>query len=504
MRVARLLPFASVFASLLAADVAFGDAGALVGSWSAGPMIESVAFKTWVKECGPQPTGRTLAGGPYTISLSGDELVFSGANPFRTDQCLDTTMGSRVAHSANPTTGVWSTRCETPKDDPRMTQISTSVKATGDSKISVYEKATYSWTWASGTCAADVVRTWNFTNPRAAAAASSSAAPSATASATPPVPTATAPTATAVTRAPTATAPTTDCSAPGAAARLEVRPKRKVMRPGETFDFKARILDDAGCEVAEKAKFSIAPDAPAAAKGLTIDASGRVKTSDTTEPVALTLVVDGASQQAKVQLEVVSSDRYLDVLTKEGLDQSGADDQAVSVVVSGGGGGGGATVVDPRAQQDAKRKRIALLAIAGGAAALVALGALVLLRRSKAKDERSDAEKRRVREDAEREHARAKAAHEATVAAAQAALAQGTAKRCPTCGTIFPPDAEFCPLDGARLVAATSVAAAAPARPAPSPIVAARPAKMCPICGEKFPIEAGFCGKDGVALVPMN
>jgi predicted nucleic acid-binding Zn ribbon protein len=500
VRLARLLPFASVFALLLAADVAHGDASSLVGSWNAGPMIESVAFKTWVKECGPQPTGRTLAGGPYTISLSGDELVFSGANPFRSDQCIDMTTGSRVAHSANPSTGVWSTRCETPKDDPRLTQISTSVKATGDSKISIYEKATYSWTWASGTCAADVVRTWNFTNPRAAAAAASSSA-AAAASSTAPVPTATA-TATAT---PTTTTPppTSDCASPGAAAKLEVRPKRKVMRPGETFDFKARILDDAGCEVAEKAKFSLAPNSPAAAKGLSIDPNGRVKTSDTTEPVALTLVVDGAAQQVKVQLEVVSSDRYLDVLSKEGLDQTGADDQAVSVVVSGGGGGG-ATVVDPRAQEEAKRKRIALLAMAGGAAALVALGAVVLFRRSKAKDDRSEEEKRRAREDAEREHARAKAAHEATVAAAQAALAQGTAKKCPTCATIFPPDAEFCPLDGARLVAAVVAPAAAPARPAPKAAAAAKPAKMCPICGEKFPVEAGFCGKDGVALVPMN
>lgn len=499
MRLARLLPFASVFASLLAADVAHGDASSLVGSWNAGPMIESVAFKTWVAECGPQPTGRTLAGGPYTISLSGDELVFSGANPFRSDQCIDMTTGSKVAHSANPGTGVWSTRCETPKDDPRLTQISTSVKATGDSKISVYEKATYSWTWASGTCAADVVRTWNFTNPRAAAAAaSSSAAAAASASTTAPVPTATAK----ATATATAT-PTSDCASPGAAAKLEVRPKRKVMRPGETFDFKARILDDAGCEVAEKAKFSVAPGSPAAAKGLSIDPNGRVKTSDTTEPVALTLVVDGAAQQVKVQLEVVSSDRYLDVLSKEGLDQTGADDQAVSVVVSGGGGGGGATVVDPRAQEEAKRKRMALLAMAGGVAALVALGAVVLFRRSKAKDDRSEAEKRRAREDAEREHARAKAAHDATVAAAQAALAQGTAKKCPTCSTIFPPDAEFCPLDGARLVAASM---AAPARAAPRPVIpaAAKPAKMCPICGEKFPVEAGFCGKDGVALVPMN
>jgi predicted nucleic acid-binding Zn ribbon protein len=466
-------------------------------------MIESVAFKTWVAECGPQPTGRTLAGGPYTISLSGDELVFSGANPFRSDQCIDMTTGSKVAHSANPGTGVWSTRCETPKDDPRLTQISTSVKATGDTKISVYEKATYSWTWASGTCAADVVRTWNFTNPRAAAAAASSSAAAAAASSATPVPTVTA-TATPTAKATTPPPPNTDCASPGAAAKLEVRPKRKVMRPGETFDFKARILDEAGCEVAEKAKFSLAANAPAAAKGLTIDPNGHVKTSDTTEPVALTLLVDGAAQQVKVQLEVVSSDRYLDVLSKEGLDQTGADDQAVSVVVSGGGGGGGATVVDPRAQQEAKRKRIALLVMAGGVAALVALGAVVLLRRSKAKDERSEDEKRRAREDAAREHARATAAHQATVAAAQAALAQGTAKKCPTCSTIFPPDAEFCPLDGARLVAASMVAHAAP-RPAPlAAATASKPAKMCPICGEKFPVEAGFCGKDGVALVPMN
>ncbi len=488
MRFARQLPLLVVLASLLAADRARADASALVGSWNAGPLLESVAFKSWVKECGPQPTGGTVPGGPYTISLSGDELVFHGATPFRTDQCIDTTTGSRVAHSANPITGVWSTRCETPKDDPRVTQILTSVKATGDTKIFVYERATYSWTWASGTCTADVVRTWNFTNPRAAAAESASAPPVATTA--PPSPADTTP-----------PPPVATCTTPGPAARLEVRPKRKVMRPGESFDFPAPTRDEAGRETGERARFSIAPESVANAKDVTIDASGHVKTSETTEPVALTLLVEGASQQAKVQLEVVSSDRYADVLSKEGLDPSGADNQAVSVVVSGGGGGGGAAVVDPRAQRDSKRKRLALLVIAAGVASLVALGAALLFRRSKAKDESEEAEHRRLREEVAREHARARAAHEATVAAAQAALAQGTAKRCPTCSTIFPPDAAFCPLDGATLVAA--VAGSDAPRPAPAPS-AVRPSKLCPICGEKFPAEARFCGKDGVALVPMN
>lgn len=479
------------------------DTASLAGSWSAGPLTETVTVKSWVAECGPQPTGSGLAGGPYTVSLSGDELVFSGANAFRTDQCVDMSTAKRVAHSANPATRTWSTRCETPKDDPRSAQISTSVKAATDDQITLYEKATYSWTWASGTCAADVTRsrTWSRST---AGAASSTAAPAV--SSAPPIATTTA----APTAKPT-TSPTTaaGCETPGEAAKLEVRPKRKVMRPGESFDFKARLLDEAGCEVGEKAKFTIAPESPASPKGLTIDAAGRVKTTESTEPVALTLVVEGASQKVKVQLEVVSSDRYQEVLTKEGLDSTGADDQAVSVVVSGGGGGGGGTVVDPKAAEEGKRKRIALLAMAGGVALLVAIGAVLLLRRSKAKEAEDVAEQRRARDEVEREHARARAAHDAQVAAAQAALAKGTAKRCPTCATVFPPDAEFCPLDGARLIAASGAPqprASQPVAPPPGSFLppGVKAAKMCPVCGEKFAREAAFCGKDGIALVPIN
>jgi hypothetical protein len=492
---------AALFAAALCAGDARADTSVLAGSWSAGPLSETVTIKSWVKECGPQPAGGGLPGGGYTISISGDELVFSGANAFRTDQCVDMTTAKRVAHSANPTSRTWSTRCETPKDDPRSAQISTSVKATTDDQIVLYEKASYSWTWASGTCAADVTRSRTWTSSRSlAAAASSSAAPAVS---TAPKPTATA------TAAPTATS-VAGCETPGEAAKLEVRPKRKVMRPGESFEFKARLLDANGCEVAEKAKFSIAPESPASPKGLTVDAAGRVKSTDAAEPVALTLLVDGASQKVKVQLEVVSSDRYQEVLTKEGLDATGADNQAVSVVVSGVGGGGGATVVDPKAAEEGSRKRVALLAIGGGVALLVALGAVVLLRRSKAK-EAADVEKQReAREAIEREHARAKAAHDAQVAAAQDALAKGTAKRCPTCSTIFPPDAEFCPLDGARLVQASRAPQPRASQPQPMPPPGsflppgAKAAKMCPVCGEKFAREAAFCGKDGVALVPLN
>jgi predicted amidophosphoribosyltransferase len=103
---------------------------------------------------------------------------------------------------------------------------------------------------------------------------------------------------------------------------------------------------------------------------------------------------------------------------------------------------------------------------------------------------------------------------------------------CPTCREEFPPEAEFCPNDGNRLVPQEGLAlgpgglvcpicgrgfnpgttscpehhedlipAAAYTARAATPICTRA---VCPLCGAQFEGDHRFCGECGAALVPIN
>jgi predicted amidophosphoribosyltransferase len=74
---------------------------------------------------------------------------------------------------------------------------------------------------------------------------------------------------------------------------------------------------------------------------------------------------------------------------------------------------------------------------------------------------------------------------------------------CPSCQRQFPPDAEWCPHDGNRLLPMNVGAVATPSR-ALDPGAKPPSRKICPTCGQRFEGEATFCGKDGTALVLIN
>ncbi|HEY3498065.1 MAG TPA: hypothetical protein VGK73_25375, partial [Polyangiaceae bacterium] len=105
---------------------------------------------------------------------------------------------------------------------------------------------------------------------------------------------------------------------------------------------------------------------------------------------------------------------------------------------------------------------------------------------------------------------------------------------CPTCREEYPPHAQFCAVDGNRLVPLETSGALGPSgavcpvcgqgydpgistcpkhdEPLVPPAVyaAARASarvevqKICPVCGTQFTGESRFCGKCGAALVQVN
>src|SRR5262249_12380562 len=159
----------------------------------------------------------------------------AGRRTLRTDQCLDALPTlARTVHSQDARS--WRTRCATPQSDPRYAVVNTYFfVAPGDDSISIAESGRYEFTINESPCVADVQRAPPRSRVAVAPTSSGRAPPGAKA----------APVAAPAPGGanPYVETPKPDCSVPREPARLEVRPARKLLRTGDTFSFRARVLD---------------------------------------------------------------------------------------------------------------------------------------------------------------------------------------------------------------------------------------------------------------------
>lgn len=515
----------------------------LDGSWRQSGMREDFTVEQWQASCGPAPTSQTLGGGEVVaIRTESDELVvMGGGRVWRTDQCYDPMPTlARVAHSRDPNAHAWTTRCATPANDARRGRATTQVNAT-ERRIDIVETAHYELSVADGMCIANVKRSRSFTSLAAPAA------PTATATVAPPPP------APEPTVKPPKEPPPGFCTTVGPAARLEVKPSRKLLRAGETFTFEARILDAKGCALASEAPPIWAVTDPS--RGVTVDIRGKVVAGDGATEGTTDLTASALGQRVKVTVEVASPDHYDKLLAQSGGVTETLDDTSSVALVAQGSD----TV---RAEDNSKKRRTIFGAIVFSLAALLGFAWFVAARRSKRarsleqeaaeryESQRREAEakkeERRLAYESQLEaHEKSKQAREAALAAkaARAALrtqqapAVSVPQLCPVCLNEYQKPLAFCPHDGTALVDRTSLRAASPqpvcpvcrkgfgagARVCPEhgeelvPLagldVGARGAllatrgpvhKICPTCGDRFEGKATFCGKDGTVLVPMN
>jgi hypothetical protein len=270
----------------------------------------------------------------------------------------------------------------------------------------------------------------------------------------------------------------------GPPARLEVTPSRKLLRAGETFAFRAAVVDGHGCPTPTPIAWAVGPlvfsdGQPREVRAL-IDGSGRVSL-----PVAdfgnatFDVLATAAGHTARASVHVASAADYQAMLAESGLDPNGesgevsAADLATSTI-----GASGARIAEGARRREWSIAVIGVLAVGLGIVALVS----VLRARRAGALERAAAERHMMRvaeyerhkREQEEQHAAQLRAHRASVAIAQqqafAAAARG----------IAPPDA-----------------------PGDAPSTVAR-GKVCPVCGARFEGAAAFCGKDGSQLVPLN
>jgi hypothetical protein len=486
----------------------------LDGRWRQGPLREDFTVQQWLPNgCGPTPqTGSTGGGEIVAIRMEGDELAFvGGGRVYRSNQCYDQMPTLvRETHSRDANGKTWRTRCTTPPNDPRKAILNTLVVAQTDAHIDVIETGRYEIVLETGRCVADVKRTRTYDLV---------ADEKPVASATPPGP--------ALTKEPpTKPEPKPGaCDSPGDPKRLEVRPSKKLLRTGETFQFRALVLDDKGCATRTPTTWKVPAGAPG---GVTVDGKGLVTIGNDVPEGVVELVVAAAEKETRVSVEITSPAHYDDLLARSGLNASGENEAAAVVTIASSSIGAG----EGRVEDRAKARRWVFIGIIGGV--LVVLGVLAAVLRGRSRraaalvreaNERHEAEvadvleRRRVREE---QHAAQKRAHEESVAAAAAARARAKAQAaaaaapaapasaaamiCPKCGRDFPPPNTFCPTDGASLVPASS----APGIPYPAPAAIAMSAaapkrgKICPTCGDRFDGQTDYCGKDGTQLVLLN
>lgn len=447
----------------------------LDGRWQQGPLREDFTVQQWLPNgCGPTPqTGSTGGGEIIAIRLEGDELAFvGGGRVYRSNQCYDQMPSLvRETHSRDANGKTWRTRCTTPPNDPRKAILNTLVVAQTDTHIDLIETGRYEIVLETGRCVADVKRTRTY-NLVAADKPVASAAP---------VP---APTAEPTPRP--APQPAV-CESPGDPTRLEVRPSKKLLRAGETFQFRALVLDDKGCATRTPTTWKL----QGAPTGVTLDPKGLVTIGSGVPEGPLEIVVAAAGKETRVSVEVTSAAHYDELLAKSGLNSSGETDAAAVVTIASSSLGAGEGTVEDRS----KTRRWVFIGIIGGVLALLGVLAVVLLGRSRraaalVRDatERHEAEvaevleRRRVREE---QHAVQKRAHEESVAAAAAARAK----------LVLPRSA---PQPATGGPGAPAAAPGAPSDPPP------KRGKICPTCGDRFDGVADFCGKDGTQLVLLN
>jgi len=447
-------PIALGFAWLMVPCAVWADEKpTLSGTWTASALSESWSVSEWGEACGPKPAPKGAGGGSVQIREQGGELSMVGAGrAFSTAECWEQMPGmSRTSHTQSGGGRFWRTRCSTAASDPRRAFVVTSIQAT-DNTISLTETGEYQFIIHDTTCKASVSRSRSYSlvrrdgeqAPMASASASASAAP------LPPPPKATA-------EAPRQPARCTDAA--GEPARLEVHPARKLLRAGERFGFRARVLDAEGCPTGAKPSWSIAPG-PLASK-LRVDATGGVTVEDDAPEGAAELVASAFGKSVRITLEVAREENYEALLAARGLNDAGAEDE-VAVAVIATGTIGGRTVA---ARDAARERKTTFIAIVVAVAALLGFAGLVLARRGTRKETELEA------------------GDEADESVEQA-------------GTLDA-ESEDSPSEAQN---GSGRAAGPPAKPR----VRASRGKICPTCGERYDGEATFCGKDATKLVLLN
>jgi hypothetical protein len=421
-----------------AASSAWAQEKTLSGSWSASALTEAWRIGDWGDACGAKPTPGGAPSGSVVVKQNGNELSISGAGrAFSTTECWEQMPGlSRTSHAGGAR--AWRTRCSMPPNDPRQATIVTTIQAT-DTTISLTETGQYQFVIKGTNCTAAVTRARTFT----LVAREGEAAPAAAATAS----------------AREAAKPAGKCAGPrGNPARLEVVPRRKLLRAGDRFVFRAAVLDAENCAIGVRPAWSIAAG-PLASKA-SVDPSGAVTIAGDADEGQVDLAVAVGGKGVTIPIRIASPEKYEALLASDY--KADADQAAIAVIATGTIGGKTAV-----AQDSARERKVVFVAIVAGVAGCLGIVGLALLRRGRRAERASMATESMPMSEprpsagfgaASTRDSKALRTPPATFTPEQAVVTRAKKKRppkgkiCPTCGDQYPPEATFCGKDATTLV----------------------------------------------------
>lgn len=417
-----LVRIITLLAVLIGSTAAHADQPTLSGRWSASAMVVQWVIGEWGDACGPKPGGGGAPAGVVTITQQGNELAMSGAGrSYSTTQCWEQFPGMVRTRHASGKRG-WRNVCKSSPGDPRQTTVVTNISATDDT-IGFSETGQYQFVVKGQNCTASVRRTRSFRLiQRDGEPPAKKTQPDPKPSAAPPPPK----------PQPPPSPPPARCVERGEPARLEVRPARKLMRGGETFEFRAIVTDEAGCTLGVRPTWKLVGEPT----GVSSKGDGSVTVADDAPDGTAELSAALGNQSVKVSVEVVSKERFEALLASGSFTRDGESTDSAVALIEGGSVGGGAA-----RGGGTDRRKLLFAGVIGGLALLTGIAALVLgLRGHKRRDDA---------EDAAEQQPSAGAAPPPEPAPSVPAI---SAKICPLCGERYPPDAECCGNDGATLV----------------------------------------------------
>jgi hypothetical protein len=488
---------------LVSLPVQAESAKTLSGRWSASTMRTNFTAEPWGAACGPKPSGTSEPGGIVSIVQQGKELTLSGlGRTFASSSCWEAISGGRtVSHSAS--NRGWSTVCQSAPGDPRRSAVTTTITATDD-RITLSEVGQFEFVIGNDTCHAVMRR--NRTYALVEREGETRPVPAAPAAAPPVEEEAVAE---ADQRA------NTNCAQPGPPSRIEVSPSRKLLRPGDEYAFRVRVLDKNACQLDRPVTWM----ALATNSGVELNPKGVIKVLPNAAEGATELTASIQGRSVKVTVDVVSEARYQELLAAGTFNAAGeTQDKAVTTLVSSTLGTKTAVLENP-----AQRRRTIFVWTISTIAAVLAAAALWMAgsrRRTKRPAPAFDA-----------------SSSDGPLPPAEAERNPGVSQAvlvCPTCHEEYPLDQKYCALDGNRLMGLPPQlrlggmsGGVCPVcrhgfdpgvtrcpdhdeelvpRPAlgPSTPAAAMTRRICPLCGAIYGTDGQFCGNDGATLVPIN
>ncbi len=382
----------------------------LTGRWESGPLRVQLSLDSWQEGCGQPPSEAGDGGGYVDIRQSKSALwIYGHDRPFSTSGCWEQRPGLSTV-SRNGGTRAWSTTCQAQGADSTTT-VRSKVQATDDT-IRFSETSVYEFQRGGQTCTAQARRTRTYhlveRGPDMAL---------------------TEPAAFDVENPAKESVGTEACGEPGPATILNVVPTRELVPTGGSVRFRVSAMDARGCALP---KPTVQWALPADVEGLSLSDPTTLQLGPEVREGPLTLTATLAGMQRDVRVRVVSRERFESLLAAQSVSDDDRDPPPAASDASSSVTAGIAI-----AEDRARHRKYLFAAIAAVTATLLgALGA-VIMRRTK-----------------RHPHPTPTPIPDSSPTRRDTPSTFVSRRICPTCGSMYGTEADFCGKDGSFLVQA--------------------------------------------------